>query len=323
MNTTKKHFKKNHVLFFPCILLKLASIKKKKCHLLPSKTFCWDTSPPKNTQKFLPPTLPRPTLLPGSLPLPPYGLSNRVPRTQFPRPNELPGKDLPRMNFPTKNAAKPPKKHNKNSKIHGFVRQNFSDFFFRNFHNVSKEILHDKKLLQRIRNSYLPRWSNFPQFVRPKLFRWSQGKDGFEQHRRQSRFQPNLLIPKFMLGFCGSKISGTFFGHQGFSSIHQKKHKKKSLQQILGFRTLISMLGTRLARTSISCSTSAAFGPASTAGLVNLLPKTASITPRCQKIPHGIVWRTGSLRKAEDDSDKGRHRWKWFLMVFGGVSLLC
>ena len=129
MNTTKKHFKKNHVLFFPCILLKLASIKKKRCHLLPSKTFCWDTSPPKNTQKFLPPTLPRPTLLPGSLPLPPYGLSNRVPRTQFPRPNELPGKDLPRMNFPTKNAAKPPKKHNKKSKIHGFVRQNFSDFF--------------------------------------------------------------------------------------------------------------------------------------------------------------------------------------------------
>lgn len=213
---------------------KIGIYQKKKCHLLPSKTFCWDTSPPKNTQKFLPPTLPRPTLLPGSLPLPPYGLSNRVPRTQFPRPNELPGKDLPRMNFPTKNAAKPPKKHNKNSKIHGFVRQNFSDFFFRNFHNVSKEILHDKKLLQRIRNSYLPRWSNFPQFVRPKLFRWSQGKDGFEQHRRQSRFQPNLLIPKFMLGFCGSKISGTFFGHQGFSSIHQKKTQKKISATNLG-----------------------------------------------------------------------------------------
>ena len=317
MNTIKKHLKKKNCVSF---------YQNKKMSSFTIQDFLLGHFPKKKTPKNVSPQTPN---QPSPDPFPPRFLPTpSLPVSiGFPGPNSLGPTSCQERTFQgwifqQKMLWNPPKKNNKKSKIHEF-EGDFFWFFVRNFqkcfernsawHEVASTY---PAIHTSLVNSNDPSWTT-------EMFRWSQGKDGLEQHRRQSRFQPNLLIPQFMFSFCGSKIRDIFLDIKGFHPSTKKKHKKKSLQQILGFRTLISMLGTRLARTSISCSTSAVFGPEST-WQCQSSRKNGLHHAKVPKNPTRDCWKNWRPQK-------GGRRWLWqrapsLKMIFdgfGGVSLLC
>ena len=124
----------------------------------------------------------------------------------------------------------------------------------------------------------------FPTKTTRNCFVEAREKDGKRTTSTTESVPTQPFNTPIHVGSLGVQYQGHFLGHQGFS-YPQKKQKKICNRSWDG--TLISMLGTRLARTSISCSTSAVFGSVrgSQSSPKNGRPKT----PRGQKIPHGIV----------------------------------